>query len=248
MKKIFLVCFLLLNFCDAQAQAITPLHIFVLAGQSNMSGAASVPEYQEISSNIKVWNNGQWITAIEPVQSSGYLGPSLAFALALSHLNSADYQIGLIPCAVAGTHITDWQQGQTAYQDCVTKTNLALASQQTTLSGVLFAQGEADTYTQELADGWAALALDFARDFRADSGKLEVPFIYAQLGKDPQDTQHPYWSYLQALQPTLLSPTRAYIRMVKTNDLSTIAQHFDTAGYRALGARFAAMYYVNFGQ
>lgn len=225
------------------------MKIFVLAGQSNMEGFSTPPQNQQIRSNIKVWTSSGWKTAIEPMQGT-YAGPAMGFALAMQDLYGNSYDIGLVSCAVSGSTIEQWQKGQPYYNDCLNKTLAALATQPGTyISGLLFAQGEANTYTQASANGWNAQALAFARDFRSDTGNLAVPFLYAQLGKDPQLQTHPYWTYLQGLQATLQNPSvYPYIRMVKTLDLPINAQHFaDAETYSIFGRRFASVYYENFG-
>jgi hypothetical protein len=159
--------------------------------------------------------------------------------------------VGLVPCAVSGSNAQQWQKGQSIYQNCLSKTNAALSTQPGVyLSGVIHAQGEANTYNQQAADEWGWYTLQFARDFRTDTGYLAVPFIYAQLGKDPKLSTHPYWSYLQVLQASLQNPpVYPYIRMVKTLDIPTNQQHFDGAeSYKILGRRFAAVFFSNFGQ
>lgn len=225
------------------------MKIFVLAGQSNMEGYSTPQQSQQIRSNIKVWMPAGWKVASEPLQGT-YAGPGMGFAMALQDLYGTTYDIGLVPCAVSGSTIEQWQKGQPYYNDCLNKTLAALATQPGTyISGLLFAQGEANTYTQASADGWTNLALAFARDFRTDAGNLAVPFLYAQLGKDPLLPTHPYWTYLQGLQATLQNPSvYPYIRMVKTSDLPNNAQHFaDAETYSILGRRFASVYYENFG-
>lgn len=247
MKTYRLMFVLALLLCIPQNVQATSssLHIFVLAGQSNMSGVADIPTVQDTDNDIMVWNNGAWEVAKEPIQAGTHAGPALGFAFELRHLHATDYKIGLVPCAVFGSTIEQWQKGQPIYQDCVTKTLAALNG--SILAGVSFAQGEANTYTQASADGWVNLTLQFARDFRTDTGKLEVPFIYAQLGNDPLMSDHLYWSYLQNLQPLVMGPTRPWIRMVTTKDLPNNAQHFlDFETYSIFGRRFAAIYYANF--
>jgi hypothetical protein len=220
-------------------------YTFALCGQSNMAGFAPLPLFQTTSNNIQVWR-GTWQTAAEPIHGNGYAGPGLAFAVSLLALLGPSAQIRLIPCAVSGTSIEQWQRGQTVYQDAVTKTCAALAGG--TLSGVLFSQGEADTFDQAKAGNWATLALQFARDFRTDTGRLEVPFIYAQLGSNPGDPARVAWDALRdTIQPSLYNPAvYPYIRMVRTLDLPTVAQHFTGDGYASVGSRFAAAYYGAF--
>ncbi len=215
-----------------------------------MVGYATPPQNQQIRSNIKVWGLNGWTVANEPLMGT-YAGPGMGFAMALQDLYGMSCDVGLVPCAVSGSTIEQWQKGQPYYNDCLNKTLAALATQPGTyISGVLFAQGEANTYTQASADGWNALALAFARDIRTDAGNIAVPFLYAQLGADPQLPTHPYWTYLQTLQATLQNPAvYPYIRMVKTSDLPTNQQHFANAEtYAILGRRFASVYYENFGQ
>ena len=248
MKKIIILSFLLLLQPTQARQTEPAWMIFVTAGQSNMQGFSNPPYEQIVRSNIKVWTPSGWALASEPIQN-GYAGPGMGFAITLQNLYGHTTPIALIPCAVSGSTIQQWQRGQGTYTECVSKTLAALATQPagTKLSGVLFAQGEANTYTQESADSWLPLALSFARDFRTDTGKLEIPFLYAQLGEDPNLPTHPFWTYLQRLQPFLTDPTRPYIRMISTKYIPINKQHFaNSESYDVLGSRFAAVYFVNF--
>ena len=73
------------------------MHLFILAGQSNMIGWAPVPEEQEINPRIYVFGNDyRWRFASEPIDDAynqvdlvsldrvAFFGPSMAFATARS--------------------------------------------------------------------------------------------------------------------------------------------------------------------
>lgn len=221
------------------AQQDSPVHAFVLVGQSNMVGQGDIPLVQFASGNIFKWDNSAWVTGIEPVHY-GKFGPSMSFALELLKLkNDANYKIGLIPCAKGGTSITEWQKGQTLYTDCLNKVK-AVQANGAVIEGMLMSQGEADSETKQAANAWGGLAIQFAIDFRSDYGKPYSPFIFAQLGYDPNANKYPYWMRLHNLQPEILSG-HGNFRMIVTDDLPKNSDkiHFNHDSQVTIGQRFA---------
>ncbi|NJM97007.1 MAG: sialate O-acetylesterase [Phormidesmis sp. RL_2_1] len=110
------------------------LKLYVLVGQSNMVGAARVPDDINPSANIYTFGNDyRWAVATEPVDSArnqidrvsadpaAGFGPALTFAKTLVAEDS-NQLIGLIPCAKDGSSITDWQRSlssQSLYGSCL---------------------------------------------------------------------------------------------------------------------------------
>ncbi|MEO1400996.1 MAG: sialate O-acetylesterase, partial [Cyanobacteria bacterium J06635_1] len=190
------------------------LHLFVLAGQSNMSGLAELPANQTIHPQVFTFGNDyHWQPAQEPVDSpigqvdlvsldpeAGF-GPSVAFAKAML-ADNPDLVIGLIPCANGGSTITAWQRDrsdQTLYGSCLKR--IQAASTMGKVSGVLFFQGEADALDpksavalQPAADAWATRFTQFATDLRSDLAQPTLPIVYAQIGPLAADpARFPYW-------------------------------------------------------
>ena len=61
-------------------------------------------------------------------------------------------QIGLIPCAVGGSSLGEWQKGGSLYNNTVAATLEAVKS--STLKGILWHQGESDSDTLETAKSY----------------------------------------------------------------------------------------------
>jgi hypothetical protein len=232
------------------------LKLYVLVGQSNMVGAAEIPEKISTSANIFTFGNDyRWVRATEPVDlpenqvdsvskdaDSGF-GPAFTFAKTLVSQDS-NQLIGLIPCAKDGSSITDWQRDlsdATLYGSCLKR--VRAASTMGEVSGILFFQGEADTIDpqqfpslQPDAAAWAEKFALFAYSFRQDLGNPNLPLVYAQLGQ-PQDLEGlPNWALVQAQQKNIQIPHAA---MIETADLPMENIHFTVDGYKVIGQRFA---------
>ena len=62
---------------------------------------------------------------------------------------------------------------------------------------MFFSQGEADTNDLARAQAWKINLVQFYRDFQEDTGLINLPMIYAQLGAD---YGRPYWDIVKSLQ------------------------------------------------
>jgi hypothetical protein len=92
------------------------MDLYLLIGQSNMAGRGQTDE----ASNPKsphIWainRQNEWKMAADPLHSDKPavvgVGPGLTFAQTILAKNP-DRIIGLIPCAVGGSAIDDWQPG-----------------------------------------------------------------------------------------------------------------------------------------
>ncbi len=123
----------------AQAPALKQkFHLYLLAGQSNMAGRGAV-EAEDTVINSRVWmltKDNEWKPAKEPLHfdKPGItgVGPGLAFGKAMAAAGTSII-IGLIPCAVGGTSINLWNEGQYdsvtkmhPYDDAISRTKQAM--------------------------------------------------------------------------------------------------------------------------
>ena len=133
------------------------LELFVLAGQSNMSGRGELSGDLPTHPGVFVFGNDyRWQLAQEPLDHSrdqvdlvsmeppddeaGY-SPGMAFAFELLAQNP-DRQIGLIPCAKGGTTIAEWAPSRATtslYGSCLQRIHAARSMGQ--VAGILFFQG-----------------------------------------------------------------------------------------------------------
>jgi hypothetical protein len=88
--------------------------IYIMAGQSNMVG---VPSGQTPTQNPSmIWalsHQGAWVPAQDPLYKGGGVGPGVAFADHLASLTGNN--VGLVPCAISGSALSQWMPDYTTY-------------------------------------------------------------------------------------------------------------------------------------
>ena len=246
------------NVSDELPEAVQgKLSLFILAGQSNMSGRGALPAEQAINSRVFVFGNDyRWHLAREPIDApdgqvdevsldleAGY-GPGLAFALSLLQRSSV-VAIGLIPCAKGSTSIAEWQRhlsDRTLYGSCLKRVRAATTMGE--VAGVLFFQGETDAVDPDWDRSKSPAALAYAHEFgrfindlRGDLSLPNLPLVYAQIGTNTAPQLFPNWDVVKAQQETVELPCAA---MIRTDDLplrDTV--HFTMESFRTIGARYA---------
>lgn len=235
------------------------LALFVLAGQSNMSGWGDLPEQQTLHPRAFVFGNDyMWRPASEPIDDprgqvdqvslgSGRMGPGMAFATTLLQAEP-ELVVGLIPCAKGDTSIHQWQRSlgdDTLYGSCLKR--IAAASTMGDLAAVLFFQGEADALDPQKfservlsAESYGEMFARYIEDLRADLRQPDLPVVFAQIGSHSAPQDFVNWDLVKAEQAALDLPCT---RMITTDDLPLMdAVHFTSASYQKIGERFAAAY------
>jgi hypothetical protein len=235
--------------------------LFILAGQSNMSGRGLDYIPDEADPRVLVFGNDyRWYQGIEPVDDptrqidqvskdpeAGY-SPGMAFALAsLDH--NPRLVIGLIPCAKGASSIKEWQRDlsdQSLYGSCLKR--VRAASTGGPVHGILFFQGEADAMDPDLfpehppdAENWPALFTSFVENFRTDLSDPRLPVVFAQIGTQTAPSVFPNWDFVKQQQESIQLPWTA---MIITDDLPLQDEvHFTTESYRIIGRRFSDTYW-----
>jgi hypothetical protein len=236
------------------------LSLFVLAGQSNMSGLGDLPEKQTRHPRILVFGNDyRWRPALEPIDSplgqvdevskdsAAGFGPGLSFALAVA-TERPDMVIGLVPCAKGDTDINQWQRSHrdsTLYGSCLKR--IRAASLEGRVAASLFFQGEADAYDPARARERDLLPRAYAERFsavvsslRGDLSSPNLPVVFAQIGTQRAPALFSEWETIREQQRAINLPCTD---MITTDDLPLRDPvHFTTAAYQAIGQRFAAAY------
>src|SRR6185436_14868221 len=113
--------------------------LFVLAGQSNMSGRGVSVPFPETGRIFLFANDYHWKTARDPLDSADHqvdeisadalagTGPGLSFATELAKTYPQKI-IGLIPCAKGATTIFEWERrlgDDTLYGSCLKRMRAA---------------------------------------------------------------------------------------------------------------------------
>jgi hypothetical protein len=228
---------------DARTPTPAPTKLYVLAGQSNALGEAFTPTndaaFRSPQWGSWIWNQGDW----SPVQPGlGWLddrfGPEVSFASRM--FECTHERVALVKYAVGDTTLfSDWTAGSgVQYQGLLRAIVAARASFPTAeLAGVLWMQGESDALRGQ-GSSYQANLERFIAQLRSDVRvplRVAIGRIRSEWGGDA--------SLVRAAQATVAA-TSPNATLISTDDLSIYTsgedvRHFDDAGMRGLGKRFA---------
>ncbi len=170
-----------LTVCGADA----PMHCFLLIGQSNMAGRGKVSEKDKTPTpGIFMFGKGRsWQLAKDPVHfDKAVAGVGLASEFARCYRKAnPKVEVGLIPCAVGGSSLSQWQPGQPFYQEAIARAKAALARPNTKLTAILWHQGESDSSSANCA-AYPARFQTMLKDLRKELGADNVPVLVGELG------------------------------------------------------------------
>jgi hypothetical protein len=242
------------------------MHLFILAGQSNMVGWSPIPEGERTDPRIYVFGKDyRWKIARHPIEDASNqvdmvsenrlagFGPGMDFAFALLE-SQPELVIGLIPCAKNSSGIIQWQRDlsdQSLYGSCLKR--VRAASPMGEVAGILFFQGETDALDPAQNPDppphpaeWSELFIAFIDDLRHDLDQPDLPVAFAQIGSTWAPEAFPYWDLIMQQQASLQLHRSA---MIITTDLPLQdGLHFTTDSYRIIGSRFADAYRDLVGQ
>ena len=186
-SPIRLLAALLLAVASASAATPSPmdLQIFLLLGQANMAGRTP-PEAEDQRPDPNIWMldaKGKWVPAVEPMHfdkpARVGVGPGLAFGRAVLAANP-EMKIGLVPCAVGGTPLSQWEKGGELFIAAVKRAREAAASGR--IRGVIWHQGENDSREGDPAPTYEKRLARMIADLRAELGIPNLPFVVGELG------------------------------------------------------------------
>ncbi|KAI3726647.1 hypothetical protein L1987_66446 [Smallanthus sonchifolius] len=193
---LFLYAYLFIFSTIELSNADTGKAIFLLAGQSNMAGRGGVvndkwdgyipPQSSPNTAILRLSADLNWQPATEPLhrdidyfRACG-VGPGMAFANSLLTKDSGIGVIGLVPCAVGGTNISEWVRGGHLYNQMIRRTQAALEGGGT-VKGLLWYQGESDTVSREDAESYKRRSERFFDHVRSDLLLPTLPIIQVAL-------------------------------------------------------------------
>ena len=230
-------------------------HVFLLMGQSNMSGFAMMlrEDKRPVARVVKLPTKGKlkWYPAAHPLHNrlkSDRFGLGLPFAKEYLK-DKPDVVVGLIPVAWGGAGIDKLKKGTSTYEDAIKKAQFAMA--QGTIKGVLWHQGETDTVQQANADSYDQKLAQLIADVRADLKDDKLAFIVGNLaefygtGKDHRSPDRVkridhVRSVLRAL-PDKVANT-GFVESSACSSPDHHKVHFDRKSYIILGTRYATVY------
>ncbi|KAG0542789.1 hypothetical protein BDA96_02G134300 [Sorghum bicolor] len=204
--------------------------VFILAGQSNMSGRGGAtngtwdgivpPECAPSGRILRLSPALRWEEAREPLHDGidvgnvVGIGPGMPFAhavLAATSSGSDSVVVGLVPCAQGGTPIANWTRGTELYERMVTRARAAVAecSGRGELAGVLWFQGEADTMRREDAELYRRRMETLVHDVRRDLGRPHLLVI--QVGIATAQYNGKFLDVVREAQKAVTLPNVKYV-------------------------------------
>jgi hypothetical protein len=235
----------------ARQAAPTGMHLFLLAGQSNMAGRGDVGDQDRIP-HPRVWMLDRsllWAPAVEPMHFDkpiAAVGPGRAFGVAIAEA-SPNVAVGLIPTAVGGSPIAAWQPGvlypETGaypWDDAVRRTRAAMP--QGVLRAILWHQGESDG-NDAAAPLYESRLRSLIARFRAEFGDPTLPFIIGQLGRFEGKPWTTGYQQVDTAHQRVAAdvPNVAFVPSDGLRDKGD-QLHFSDAAARELGRRYARAY------
>ncbi|KAJ0971013.1 hypothetical protein J5N97_018972 [Dioscorea zingiberensis] len=180
----------------SQPDPRSPKLIFILAGQSNMAGRGGVvngtwdhiipPECSPDPSILRLNAHLRWEPAHEPLHAdidvlkTCGVGPGMAFANAIRSAGCKG-EIGLVPCAIGGTNISEWEKGTGLYERMLRRTRAAVEEGGGSVAALLWYQGESDAKERAEAEAYAGRMVRMVRDLRADLAAPHLLVIQVAL-------------------------------------------------------------------
>jgi hypothetical protein len=264
MKHTILLLTALLFFAHSHAEGNAK--VFILSGQSNMSGGGDVVADIAIDAAVgdkaRIWdasdgwgkqgNPGKWVSlnqlqAMKKELRNNRIGPEFGFAKAMSELYPAD-EIHLIKVARGGTAIDWWLPDATGTENGHT---LLLANLKNALEkidggyeivGMLWMQGESDAKKQADAEAYQKKLEQFIALMRKETGKPKLPFVIGRLSTRILESPKFHMDHAKIVQSgqEAVAKNDKHAYVINTDDLSQRSDlvHFDQEGQMGLGKRF----------
>jgi hypothetical protein len=222
------------------------VHVFLLAGQSNMVGRAAFDsgtgypagtlQYPQ-PTGYPTYTDTTTIAASPPLdhwdEVAGDMGLALQFTI--DYVTATGARVVLIPAADGGTGFVSnhWNPGDVQYEHAVDATNaLMAANTDWTFKGILWHQGEADKQNSNFSVQFHKMIQQMRQDITV--ANQNTPFILGQLLVGGGSTT--------PLNSGVLTNTPIYnyeTALVSSTSLTSFDNlHFDAASLRTFGTRY----------
>ena len=215
-------------------------HLYLLIGQSNMAGRGKIALEDKVAvPRVLMLNKAnEWVSAVDPISFDKKIaGVSLGrtFGIEMAKANPK-IKIGLIPCAVGGTPIRRWQENGNLYQAALKRAKIAMKAG--VLKGILWHQGENDSGKETTAKIYEQQLHAMIAAWRKDLGDQNIPIVVGEMGRFFKTAK---------FKPTVDAALKALPGKVKHTAWVTAeglghkgdVVHFNAAGYREFGKRYA---------
>lgn len=223
--------------CSHAQEAPKNMKLFLLIGQSNMAGRGKIEEQDKVTNPdiFMLTKDLKWVIAKDPVHfDKGAAGVGLCSEFARDVFKADPKSpIGLIPCAMGGSSLDQWQPGKPLYVTAISRAKEAM--KQGSLAGILWHQGESDAKPESIAT-YPARFETMITQLRKDLGAENVPVLIGEIipGHGNHDAVN-----IALAETAKKTPNAA---LVSSADLGKKQLHYDSADYRALGKRYAEVF------
>jgi len=256
MIRIAIAVVVLVGVLSGQAQKLPKkerFHLFLLVGQSNMAGRGKVTDQdtQPHPRVLALTKDLQWRPASDPLHFDKPkivgVGLGKTFGIEVAKTDP-DITVGLIPCAVGGSPIDSWTDGafykptkSHPWDDAMKRAKHALKFGE--LKGILWHQGESDSKAG-LSETYEKKLHALIARFREELDAKNVPFIAGQMGQFPEKRPwNEHKKRVDAVHRELGAKVfrAAFVNSDGLKDKDGV--HFNAAGFRELGRRYAKAYF-----
>lgn len=224
--------------------------VFIMAGQSNMAGRGQVePEDTVTNPRILALNrNGELMLAKEPLNLNEPamvgLDCGVSFARKMLEFCPPDVSILLVHTAVGGSSIRKWID-DSVYREVPLFSNfkkrLGEAKKMGTIKGVIWHQGEADANAKGLPEHPQQLEKLFGM-MRREAANKKLPVIMGELGYFSKTVHEQFMQMNEVLRAYSKTDSRTAVVSTEGLDHKGDFLHFNTAGQREIGRRYAAVF------
>ena len=241
------------NTVKTEPQSKDSLWVFVLAGQSNMSGRGALEAVDTLTDQRILMLDSQmhWVSAREPLHGfyepgRAGTGSGFAFAKALLPQLPKGVKIGLVPTAIGGSSINRWL-GDSLFRQQYLATNFKKRTKEAmkvgTIKAILWHQGESNSSKKGIINYDKHLEVLFGR-FRKVAQNDSLPILTGQLGAFfVQKSDEPYPAQVNRIikNHSVQDPN---VHLIQTDDLTHKGDsvHFDAASQRTMGQRYANLF------
>lgn len=229
--------------------------VYLLMGQSNMSGRGALAELSpdDLRPDPRVMaygNDGKLAVAVEPLDTAAgqidavsadeaaAVGPGRFFGRVM--VRRSGHQVILVPCSKGGSSLDRWRPGggrETLYGSCIARAREAAAFGR--LAGALWYQGESDAKALSDASTWAVRLETMFAALRKDLNAPVLPVVVTVLADQPTIGSYPAWTAVQEAQRGLKV---SCVTTAPATGLPTNADtlHLSAQAERTLGSRLAS--------
>lgn len=223
-----------------------------MIGQSNMAGRGDFGDVPEIKNpDCFMLRNGLWQKMSEPINPDRNIftyfhsGRGLSASFADEYAKHFGEQIGLIPCAEGGSRLDQWEPGGLLYDNAINNARLAMRT--STLTGILWHQGESDCHSEEDAKTYLARFVSMIEQLRKDLGNEALPVVVGGLGDFLEDYDDEIkYKHTKTVQEALkqIPSTIQNCAFASAEGLTDRGDgvHFNSKSYRVLGERYFQSY------